>query len=471
MIAGDRGSTGKTTVALGLCAALHERGHRVQPFKKGPDFIDPMWLSQASGGRPCRNLDRFLMGERLPRIFYQSAQGADVSLIEGNRGLFDSMDTEGKGSTAALARLLGAPILLVVDSSKMTRGIAPLLQGYMNFEKDLDIAGVVLNNVAAERHERKLRAAVERYTDVKLLGVVRRSAELEIDERHLGLIPAEELESSRPLIEKIARVIGESVDLDGALQIARGAPDLRVASDEDAEETIARGGKGARIAVAKDRAFGFYYPENLEALERAGARLTFFSPLADKALPEADGLYFGGGFPESFLGELERNTAMRVAVRRACEDGAPVYAECGGLMYLSQGITWGPRSGEMAGVLPVAVRLDQHPQGRGYMILKTRAREGGLWRLPGAREFRAHEFHYSRLAEPPGEEERVFDVLRGHGLDGKTDGLLLGNVLASYAHLNAYSAPWWAPAFVDAAARYARVREKTRDEGHRVSLH
>ena len=439
-------SSGKTTVSIGLCAALAARGVAVQPFKKGPDYIDPMWLGRAAG-RPCHNLDFYTQGDdEILEAFAGHMNGAEVALIEGNKGLFDGLALDGSNSNAAMAKLLDAPVVLVVDSRGMTRGIAPLLLGYQAFDPDIRIAGVILNQVGGERHESKLRAVIGEYTDIPVIGAVQRNTGLAIDERHLGLVPSRESASADAFIETIGRQVGEQVDLDALLAIAADTP----AVTTPARRSNASSGDKVRIGIPLDAAFNFYYPGDLEALEAAGAELRFFDALHDAHLPEVDGLFIGGGFPETQMEALEHNATLRGEIRAAIEGGLPVYAECGGLMYLTRAIEWNGRRHEMVGALPADSRMHEHPQGRGYIRLRERG--NGLWPLtrPGEApaEIHAHEFHHSSL-ENLGELKYAFDVLRGQGIDGTHDGVIHRNTLACYAHLRDVAGNRWTRRFVD----------------------
>ena len=342
-------SSGKTVIALGLCRALVERGIVVQPFKKGPDYIDPIWLGMASR-RDCYNLDFHTMDQQeIRRTFERYSTTADVSLVEGNKGLYDGVDTLGSDSNAALAKLLVVPVVLVVDCSGMTRGIAPLLLGYQQFDAQLPFAGVILNRVAGLRHEGKLRAAIERYTDFRVLGAVARSKHLEIVERHLGLIPGNEVGSAEDLIETIASAVGQQVDLEGLGALAPRSSRRKFVAGKEASQATPR--SRVRIGIARDAAFGFYYPGDLEALTAAGAELVPINTLHDSELPRLDGLFVGGGFPETQMPALEANQRLRSAIKEAVGGGLPVYAECGGLMYLSRSIRWFDRRCEMVGAI------------------------------------------------------------------------------------------------------------------------
>jgi cobyrinic acid a,c-diamide synthase len=339
LVSATHKSSGKTTVAVGLCAALRARGLEVQPFKKGPDYIDPMWLTSASGRR-CRNLDPYLTADAELRACYRrNAAGADIAIVEGNKGLYDGLALDGSNSNAALARILGLPVVLVVDARGMTRGVAPLLLGYQAFDRDIRIAGVILNNVGGSRHEAKLRVVVEHYTDIPVLGAVPVDPRLAIVERHLGLVPSNEAEDAARRIAEIGTIIGRQVDLDAVLQLAADAPPVAAPGDID-DEPAPGAAADVRIGVAQDRAFGFYYADDLDALRAAGAALVRIDTLHDAHLPPIDGLFIGGGFPELFAAELEANVALRTRIRAAIDAGLPVYAECGGLMYLARSLTY-----------------------------------------------------------------------------------------------------------------------------------
>jgi len=445
-------SSGKTTVSIGLCAALARRGVAVQPFKKGPDYIDPMWLG-AAAGRPCHNLDFFLQSsEEISATFAARAREADLGLVEGNKGLYDGLDLDGSNSNAALARLLHAPVILVLDARGMTRGIAPLILGYQAFDPAVNVAGVILNRLGGRRHESKLRAVIEHYTDVPVLGAIQADDSLVIPERHLGLVPNNEDGLARAHIDAMAEAVSRQVDLDRVLQVAATAPELRPARANDAPAPVT--GNPVRLGIVRDAAFGFYYPADLEALERAGAHLVTIDSLHDQRLPEVDGLFIGGGFPEVHMQALEANTGLRAAIRQAVEDGLPVYAECGGLMYLARGIRWRDRHAAMAGALPLDVQMHDRPQGRGYVRLRETGH--GPWPLDapaGPAEFPAHEFHYSAIENAPADLTFAYEVLRGHGVDGRHDGIVYRNTLASYSHLRHVRGNPWTGRFVDFVRR------------------
>jgi len=451
LISAAHKSSGKTTITLGLCAALAERGLAVQPFKKGPDYIDPMWLGKAAG-HPCYNLDFYCMSH--PEILTtvgQRSMTADISLIEGNKGLYDGLDLDGSNSNAALAKLTNSPVVLVLDARGMTRGIAPLILGNQAFDPDVRIAGVILNQLGGNRHEAKLRAVIQHYTDVPVLGGVHRNREMEITERHLGLIPSNEESSSMRRIGQIRNIINDHVDIDGLLSVSGQAP----LDFEPPPVRQAVSGERVRIGIARDAAFGFYYPDDLEALEQSGAELVTINTLKDRDLPEIEGLFIGGGFPETHMEALQANTALRHRIRDAIGNGMPAYAECGGLMYLSRSLSWKGMRCEMVGVIPGDIIMHERPQGRGYVRLRETPRLP--WPEEGPQvEFAAHEFHYSSLENITGPLTYALDVRRGTGIDGKHDGIVINNLVAGYSHLRDTRQHRWAHRFVDFVRRHGR---------------
>ena len=362
-------------------------------------------------------------------------------MIEGNKGLHDGVDPRGRDSSAALAKLLRAPVVLVIDTTGMARGIAPLLHGYRHFDPDVEFAGVILNKVGAARQENKLRQAIENYTDLSVLGAIGRDKGLNIDERHLGLTTPEEAGASGSVIARARDAVLSGVDLDSLLARAerpeaRGAPQLRALSTPDVV-----------IAVARDAAFGFYYSDDLEALEKAGARLAFFDTLHDHDLPPCDGLLIGGGFPETQAAALSANVALREKIRTAIGGGLPTYAECGGMMYLTRAISFRGERHEMVGVIPADSVMGERPQGRG--LVRVEETPGFPW--PGesaAATVPAHEFHYARLENVAPGLRYAWCVKRGYGIDGERDGIVIGNLLAGFTHQRDTSRCRWTDRFV-----------------------
>lgn len=426
-------SSGKTSISVGIAAALRARNLTIQPFKKGPDYIDPMWLAHAAG-RPCFNLDFNTQSEsEIVALFSAYSGDAEISLIEGNKGLYDGLDLEGRDSTAALAKLIGAPVILVVDVTGITRGVAPLVLGYRAFDPQIAIAGIIINRVASARHEAKIRQALERYTDVPIIGAIGRDPALLVPERHLGLITPEEAESRDETIARLRSTIERGVDLDRLIALAQ-----RGNSTSRSRDAAASMKRDVRIAVARDSAFCFYYPDDLAALQQAGAELVFFNALQDQCLPDADALLIGGGFPETQMAALAANRRLREEIRRAAEGGMPIYAECGGLMYLSRSINWNGQEYDMVGFIPADTVMRAVPQGRGLVVLEESEAMpwssidpvgGGAVRIP------AHEFHYAALDRIDPSIRYAYRIVRGRGIDGQHDGIVKGNVLASFCHL------------------------------------
>ncbi len=456
LISAAHKSSGKTLISIGLCAAYRNRGMRVSAFKKGPDYIDPLWLGQASG-QPCWNLDFFTMGKQeIQSCFFRHQHGADITLVEGNKGLHDGLDVLGSDSNAALATLLDLPVVLVLDVSGITRGVAPLLTGYACFDPQVRIAGVILNRVAGPRQEGKLCAAIEHYTDFPVLGAIGRAPQLAINERHLGLVPENEDHGAAQRIEQIASVIEDTVDLDTVLSLTavpQGRSKFPLASSPPGPAPLE---SKVRIGIARDRAFGFYYPDGLAAFGKAGAELVPFDTLNDNQLPEVDGLFIGGGFPECFLGPLSDNADLREAIRSFIEGGGPAYAECGGLMYLTRSIRWQSAQASMVGVIPADTEVLPRPVGRGYMQFRTSVNHPWpMARDSGDKLHHVHEFHYSRLNGLASDVSTVLSVERGYGLDGSRDGIHIHNLLATYAHQRHLQENPWVDAFV-AFVRAAR---------------
>ncbi|MEE8429228.1 MAG: cobyrinate a,c-diamide synthase [Gammaproteobacteria bacterium] len=450
-------SSGKTTVTVGLCAAFVARGLTVQAFKKGPDYIDPMWLTRASG-RTCHNLDFYTMeADEILATVVAHGRGSDMALIEGNKGLYDGLDLDGSNSNAALAKLLGTPVILVLDARGMTRGIAPLILGYQAFDPDVLITGVILNQLGGSRHESKLRAVIEHYTGVAVVGAIHRNPRLEIVERHLGLLPSNEDAGSNDKIVEIGKAITAQVELELLLEFSAAARPLPTVT---VPQTKLKPGSTVRIGVARDAAFGFYYPGDLEALEQAGAELIFVNTLSDSRLPDLDGLFIGGGFPETQMEKLEANAALRSEIRQSIEAGLPTYAECGGLMYLCRSLSWGEQRCNMAGVIPADVVMHKRPQGRGYVRL--RENENGLWPNPPVEksEIAGHEFHYSNLNNIEKPFRFAYNMTRGTGVDGKHDGIVINNLLACYSHQRHTRQNPWAVRFVEFVRQCAADHNK-----------
>jgi len=435
VVAGLAGDSGKTLVALGLARACVSRGLRVAPFKKGPDYIDAAWLGSASGA-PGRNLDTFIMSPEAIGEALLRGIPADLLLVEGNRGLFDGLDARGSHSTAELARRLESPVVLVVDVTKMTRTVAALVHGCNLFDPELNLAGVVLNRVGTARQERIIREAIRQTSDIPVLGAIPRLAADPLPGRHLGLVTAVEHPRREEAIECAAQAVRSHTDLDALLAAAGSAPTTTVP-----ESGRPRGGPSVRVGVFRDESLSFYYPENLEALEDAGAEVVFVSPLRDATLPTVDALYFGGGFPEVHADRLADNLPMRDAVCAAAAGGMPIYAECGGLMFLARELIVDGSSRPMAGVLDLVVKQAARPQGHGYVTAEVD--RPNPWFAEGTR-LRGHEFHYSIPIGGGDAAATTLRLDRGRGIGDGRDGVSRGRIWASYLHLHALGTPSWA---------------------------
>jgi cobyrinic acid a,c-diamide synthase len=437
-IAAAHKSSGKTTISTGLCRVLADNGHHVLPFKKGPDYIDPIWLG-AAARHPCHNLDFNTQEPDELLTMFSNGDGA-IRLVEGNKGLFDGIDIAGSDSNAALAFLLDIPVVLVVDTVGMTRGIAPLLQGYQQFaHPQVRFAGVILNKVGGARHENKLRQAVEHYTDIPVLGAVHRHPDLIIDERHLGLAPANEVGGAEHKIHDVATLVRQSVDWGRLLSQTEAA----VRPSPVAPLITPR--YPVTIGIARDAAFGFYYQSDLDMFRALGARLRPFSILEDTALPQMDGLFLGGGFPETHARQIADNTAMLADLRHKIEAGLPTYAECGGLMILANTLRWQDIHLPMAGIIAADCVMNPKPQGRGYVAITPNAHHP--WATPDQR-IQAHEFHYSTLINFEQDYPFAYTMQRGAGMHKGQDGLIYRNLLASYTHLRATRQHNWVEDFL-----------------------
>ena len=443
VISGASGGSGKTVLSLGLCRALLRQGLRVAAFKKGPDYIDAAWLARACG-RGCTNLDPFfLSGPRLTSLFADAAQGSDIAVIEGNRGLYDGRDEQGSCSTSGLARLLDAPVLLSLNCTKMTRTAAALIDGLMRFEP-LRFAGVILAQVSpGSRHESVIRKSIETHTDARVLGTLPRLRPVPIPERHMGLVAADG-EEADACLDRLADIVAENVDLHEVLK-ASVAPDLAAAPFWPAPSAPA--GRRPRIGYVQDDILWFYYKENLQALEYAGADLIKLRLLDEAPWPKLDGLYLGGGFPELFPERLAASARL-ADIARLSRAGLPVYAECGGFMILCRSLIVNGVRWPMAGIVPADVEFCPTPQGLGYV--EAAAVTPNPYHPQGVR-WRGHEFHYSRCKT----RENVPLTLElatgtGMGRSGRkgADGFLCGNTFAAYTHLFAPAVPHWAPRFV-----------------------
>ena len=452
-----RGNSGKTLLTVGTGACLKHRGKALSPFKKGPDYIDAAWLEMATG-HPCYNLDLFLMGEEgLLSSFSTRVRHADGALVEGNRGLYDGMDHEGSYSTAELAKLLKAPVIMVADCSMATRTVAAMILGCQHFDPQVAIRGVILNRIGGTRHEAVVRSAIEDRCGVPVLGAVPKIQGAIFPERHMGLVPPREHPGAVRAVDEAARIVDRYVDVDRLWEIAQGAPAVYF-NDPDSREgkQSALALRRPRIGFIRDSAFWFYYPDNLEVLEKLGASLVACSALTDKELPPVDALYIGGGFPETHAAALAANTGFRHSLCEAVEAGLPVYAECGGLMYLGKELIVEEKAFPMAGIFPLRFGIDGSPQGHGYTILEVDTPNPYF---PTGEILHGHEFHYSHIPDwEEGTCTLVFKMRRGRGIHGGRDGLLYKNCLATYSHVHASGAKGWARALLEQAVCYRSNR-------------
>ncbi|MHC1729452.1 MAG: cobyrinate a,c-diamide synthase [Syntrophobacteraceae bacterium] len=456
MIAALRGGSGKTVVSLGLAAAWRQHhGLRIIPFKKGPDYIDAGWLSVAAN-HCCYNLDAYLMKpEQIVRSFVLHAGKGDVGLIEGNRGLYDGVDANGSYSTAELAKLLRCPVVLVLDCTKVTCTAAALVLGCQTLDSQVNIAGVILNQVAGKRHEKVLRESVLKHCRIPVLGVIPKQGRNFFPERHLGLVPPQEAENISEAVALAATGMKNCLDLEALWNLAAAVEPLGVPLTASGPEKVRR--QSVRIGVIRDSAFQFYYPENFEALEERGAVLVPISSFENRPLPEIDALYIGGGFPETHLEKLSANEKFRESVKSAIEAGLPVYAECGGLMFLCRGIYHQGRTYPMVGVFPLEIVLGEKPQGHGYTIMEC-VNPNPFFEKGAV--IRGHEFHYSRITDrlDPEFYPFIFKLKKGHGIVDGWDGICYKNVLAGYSHIHAVGNEDWADAMIAAAVSCQRNR-------------
>lgn len=455
VIAGLGGDSGKTFISCGILAGLRHRGMIPASFKKGPDYIDPAWLRLASGSL-TRNLDTYLMGrEEILRSFTRNASKADISVIEGNRGLHDGFDIAGSHSTAELAKLLKAPVILIINAVKVTRTAAAIALGCRMMDEEVKIAGIILNNISGKRHREITEGSIEKYTGIPVIGAIPKQPEPDkLPSRHLGLVTPREYQSANAAIEEAGRVIEKYVSLDKLVGISHNAPEIDETEDKsffELKKTI------VKIGYFDDRAFSFYYPENLEALENEGAELVSISSIDEEALPEIDALYIGGGFPETNIEALNSNTGMMQSVKNAAESGMPVYAECGGLMYLAGSVETGGRRYQMSNVFPIDIKMETKPQGHGYTEVEVNRANPYF---PEGLKIRGHEFHYSKVSSYDSQIELCMKVERGTGIAEGMDGIIYKNVLACYLHLHTLSCKEWAAGMIKNAIKYKKHRLK-----------
>ncbi len=450
VISALKGGAGKTILSLGIIACLTKNfKKKVSPFKKGPDYIDASWLASAAG-QPCYNLDTFLIKKHpILNSFYKNSFKSDISIVEGNRGLFDGIDIYGKTSTAELAKLLDLPVILCLDCTKVTRTIVASVLGCKEFDKDLKIEGVILNQIAGARHGKKIIDNLKAYTDIEVLGIVPRFKEQQLPERHMGLVPIYEHKEANKTIEMASKLIRDNVDVDKILKIAKKSQKQIELNLSVLEPKCLK--KSVKIGVCKDAVFQFYYEDNLEELERQGAKLIFFSPLSDKTIPDVDLIYIGGGFPETNAEKLSQNSEFKKELKSLIEKGLPVYAECGGLLYLSKNIKVENKNYPMVDIFHINFDFAKRPQGHGYTIIKA---EKDTPFFKAGTEIKGHEFRYSRISKIENNVDMAFSVKRGMGIKEKQEGLVYKNTFATYTHIHSLGLPIWAKNIVKKAKEF-----------------
>jgi len=449
VIAGLSGNSGKTIACLSLLTALKNKGLSVSVFKKGPDYIDPAWLSQAAGV-VCRNLDTYMTDrDEVLRAFVAGAGKTDISVIEGNRGIHDGKDVAGTHSTAELAKLLDAPVVLVVDVSRVTRTVAAIVRGCVDFDPGVRFAGVILNRVAGRRHLRVITDSIRQYCDLPVLGAIPNLGDeaSPIPSRHLGLVTPAEFRSGVNFHELLSEIAEKHFDVDELFEVAKRVDPLTCPELPQPEAVTGR----VRIGYFRDSVFTFYYPENLEAIEDQGAELVPISSLDDSHLPDIDALYIGGGFPETHADQLARNESMMKSVKKAAMNDLPIYAECGGLIYLAESLSWKDNVYPMAGLFPIKLIMRSKPVGHGYTQVKV-DRPNPFFAV--GTSIKGHEFHYSGLTDVPKEIESCMEVQTGVGIGDSRDGLVYRNVLGCYLHIHAGGVKEWAGAMVSRAVDY-----------------
>ncbi len=455
VIAGLRGGSGKTIISLGITAAWKKKGFKVSPFKKGPDYIDAGWLSKAAG-RSCYNLDTFLCTPTVVQKSYlENSINCDIAVVEGNRGLYDGIDTDGSTSTAELAKLLNLPVLLVLDCTKSTRTMAALLLGCMKFDPDINICGVVLNRVAGKRHEGKVRKNIERFCDIPVFGSVPKLKAEDFPERHMGLVTSEEHSFSDKAIKATIEVANENIDLDSlyqAVTIEYNKPELKSVSKDSPPKTAKTKPDPVTIGIIRDSAFQFYYPDNIDALQKLGANIVFLSPLNENSIPDVHAIYMGGGFPETHAPQLSENKAFRDNLKKLSQKGLPIYAECGGLIFLGQSILLDGKEYPMSGILPIKFGLSNRPQGHGYTKVEV-VHENPFFKK--GETLKGHEFRYSSILNIDYQDhEMAFQMERGKGILEKKDGFFKQNTFGTYTHIHALGSPSWAPSLIKQARKY-----------------
>ncbi len=469
VIAGLRGGSGKTIISLGITGAWNKMGIKVSPFKKGPDYIDAGWLSKAAG-HPCYNLDTFLCTPSVvAKSFQKNSKNSDIAVIEGNRGLYDGIDTDGSTSTSELAKLLNLPVLLVLDCTKSTRTMAALLLGCMNFDPATRICGVILNQVAGKRHEGKVKQNIEKFCKIPVLGSVPKLKTRNFPERHMGLVTSQEHGFSHEAIDSVIKIAQERIDLQKLYEVVTDR-EYVIEPDEQKQITVSELNpepvpvqQGANkpeqsahhrvtIGIIKDSAFQFYYPDNIDALKKLGAKIVFISPLIETTIPDVHAIYMGGGFPETHAPQLARNNRFKENLKTLSQQGLPIYAECGGLIFLGESICLQDQEFTMSAVLPVKFGFSNRPQGHGYTKVEV-VNENPFFKK--GEVLKGHEFRYSSILSIDYQEhEMAFKMERGKGILEKKDGFFKNNTFGTYTHIHALGSPSWAPSLIRKARAF-----------------
>ncbi|MDY9924116.1 Ni-sirohydrochlorin a,c-diamide synthase [Methanobacterium sp.] len=444
VLAGTGSAVGKTTISTGIMKALsHEQ--EVQPYKAGPDYIDTTYHTMATGN-VSRNLDSFFMSDGQIREAFERGlkiSNSKIGVIEGVRGLYEGISPTGDvGNTASIAKALNAPVVLILNSRSLVKSAAAIVIGFKTLDPTIRIEGVILNLVKNRKHYLKTKEAVEKLADTPVIGGIPRDDAISVEQRHLGLVPAVERENIKRNIEDWGRVMEENIDLDALVNIMKGAGKLPEGREPLFQQENTR---KVKIGIARDEVFTFYYQDNLEALESNNAKLVYFSPLHDAEVPDVDGIYIGGGYPEIFARELEANQSMRKSVEKFHQEGRPIYAECGGLMYLTRSIN----QHQMCDVFGYHSHMTKKPQALSYVI--ARAEHDNII-IPEGETFHGHEFHYSKLELEGQKPKFAFNILRGRGVVDSMDGLMSKNTLASYVHTHVAACPTFASRLVKTAS-------------------
>ncbi len=445
-----RGSSAKTIISLGIINALRKKDYKIIPYKKGPDYIDAAWLSKAAGTE-CRHLDLYLMKEKgVQEVFYRSHELGAISIIEGNRGLFDGIDIYGTYSTAKIAKLLDVPIVLIVDCTKATNTIASLVLGVQTYDPDIPLKGVILNRIAGKRHSEVIKKSIEHHTNIPIVGEIP-NLDIKMPERHLGLTTVYETGEFNKKLDYLGDIAEQYLDLDKILQIAISVPKVTI-PDKSFKKVVTKASEQKiNIGIIRDPAFQFYYTDNLEALEKEGGNIRKFNSMKDNQVNDVDILYIAGGFPEVHAKEISENKKFRDSIKRLADAGIPIYGECGAVIYLGNSVDFKGKKYEMCGVFPLDFALKTRPVGHGYSNVEVDVTNPFF---PKGTKFKGHEFHYSYPINWKADSmNTAFQVHKGHGLDGDRDGLFKNNVFVTYTHVISTGSPEWARRLIESARK------------------